>query len=292
MDTNNPRTVSSYCPCCGALQEIDPSQDYFTCRCCGEASPVSKDLGRSRGGYQAPPVPAQPARVFPPADQTYGSAPQKPRKKHTFWWILGWLFCFPIPLTILIARRLRMNKWVKAGIIAAGWIMYLLLGLRYGADHRKTPEPVSAPVVVTETAAPRSTPKPGPKSTPKPMAKTEPAAGPTEAPAEEEAEADAGEETPEPTPEPAGVTPEFKAAMDSYEAFFDEYCAFMKSMSEDPTDFNFLLQYADMMARYADTMEKLDEIDEDELSPADAAYYIEVMARIELKLLEAANYTS
>ena len=87
-----------------------------------------------------------------------------------------------------------------------------------------------------------------------------------------------------------GVTPEFKEAMDSYEAFFDEYCDFMQTMAEDPTDMTVLLRYADFMSQYADTMEKLDAIDETELSPADDAYYIEVMARINVKLLEAANY--
>ena len=37
-------------------------------------------------------------------------------------------------------------------------------------------------------------------------------------------------------------------------------------------------------------MEKLDAIDESRLSPADDAYYIEVMTRIEVKLLQAAQY--
>lgn len=87
-----------------------------------------------------------------------------------------------------------------------------------------------------------------------------------------------------------GVTPEFKAAMDSYEAFFDEYCDFLKAMDDDPSNFTFLMEYAEMMLRYADTMDKLDAIDEDELSDADLAYYIEVMARINKKLIEIAYY--
>ena len=45
-----------------------------------------------------------------------------------------------------------------------------------------------------------------------------------------------------------------------------------------------------MMAQYTETMEKLEAIDERKLSPADDAYYIEVMARIEVKLLQAAQY--
>ena len=201
---------------------------------------------------------------------------------------MGWIFCFPIPLTILIARNKKLNGWVKAGIIAAGWIAYLLLGARYraGTPERTSTTAERSPSIVETTSTPRPTARP-----PKPTAKPTPTPKPAEEePAGEEPEA---EESAEEEPSfSAGVTPEFKAAMDSYEAFFDEYCEFMKTMSDDPTDFNYLLQYADMMARYADTMEKLDAVDETELSPADDAYYIEVMARIEVKLLEAANYMS
>ena len=82
------------------------------------------------------------------------------------------------------------------------------------------------------------------------------------------------------------VTPEFKEAMDSYEAFFDEYVEFMKKYSEtdDPTEM--LMDYSDYMSSYADVMQKMNEIDTENLSPADYAYYVEVTARIQKKLLE------
>lgn len=82
-----------------------------------------------------------------------------------------------------------------------------------------------------------------------------------------------------------GMRPEFKEAMDGYEAFFDEYVAFMQKMSSDPGDFSMLAEYATFMLQYEDTMEKLDEIDEEDLSTEELAYYIEVTARIEQKLL-------
>ena len=78
--------------------------------------------------------------------------------------------------------------------------------------------------------------------------------------------------------------------MDSCEAFFDEYVAFLKTMSEDPTNAAVLMRYASMMLQYSDTMEKLDAIDETQLSPADDAYYLEVMTRIDVKLLQAEQY--
>lgn len=39
--------------------------------------------------------------------------------------------------------------------------------------------------------------------------------------------------------------------------------------------------------RYEETTEKMDEIDEDEMSDADSLYYLEVQPRISRKLLEA-----
>jgi len=83
-----------------------------------------------------------------------------------------------------------------------------------------------------------------------------------------------------------GVTPEFKAAMDSYEAFFDEYVEFMKKYSNSDDQLSMMNDYLSYLERYSEVMEKLDAIDEDQLSDADMAYYIEVNARIEKKLLE------
>ncbi len=44
--------------------------------------------------------------------------------------------------------------------------------------------------------------------------------------------------------------------------------------------------YAEYMKQYADYMEKLDEVNTDDLSAADLAYYTEVQARIMKKLAE------
>ena len=46
------------------------------------------------------------------------------------------------------------------------------------------------------------------------------------------------------------------------------------------------MDYSDYMSSYADVMQKMNEIDTENLSPADYAYYVEVTARIQKKLLE------
>ncbi len=96
------------------------------------------------------------------------------------------------------------------------------------------------------------------------------------------------ETVPSTSAEPAadGVTPEFKEAMDSYEAFFDEYVDFMKAYQESGDAASMLAQYSDYMAQYSETMQKINGIDSDSLSEADALYYAEVSARIASKTAE------
>ena len=48
-------------------------------------------------------------------------------KKGKLWlWILGWVCIFPVPLTILLFRKKDMNKFVKGGLTAAAWAIYLI----------------------------------------------------------------------------------------------------------------------------------------------------------------------
>ena len=82
-----------------------------------------------------------------------------------------------------------------------------------------------------------------------------------------------------------GVDPDLKAWLDSYESFMDQYVAFMKSY--DGSSSTALLNYAAMMAKYADFTEKLDEWDTEEMSSADYSYYLTVVNRVNTKLLSA-----
>lgn len=84
-----------------------------------------------------------------------------------------------------------------------------------------------------------------------------------------------------------GIRPEFKEAMDSYEAFFDEYIEFLESY--DANDMSMLLEYTSFLSQYNETMGKLEDIDESELSPEEDAYYLEVMLRIDQKLITVAS---
>ncbi len=50
------------------------------------------------------------------------------------------------------------------------------------------------------------------------------------------------------------INAEFKAAMDSYEAFFDEYVAIMKKYKDNPMDMSILADYTNYMGQYVDMM--------------------------------------
>ncbi len=84
-----------------------------------------------------------------------------------------------------------------------------------------------------------------------------------------------------------GVDPELKAFLDSYEAFVDEYVVFMKKYQSDPTNAVAMLQeYSEIMAKYNDFAVKVEQYDSEEMSPADAKYYLEVTSRCSQKMLD------
>lgn len=79
---------------------------------------------------------------------------------------------------------------------------------------------------------------------------------------------------------------DFKEFMDSYEAFMDSYITFMKKYENSPDASSMLNEYMDILDQYNDYVQKLDEIDENSLSKEDYDYYIEVITRVERKLLD------
>lgn len=86
-----------------------------------------------------------------------------------------------------------------------------------------------------------------------------------------------------------GMRPEFKEAMDSYEAFYNEYCDILKKYTEDPTNTEVLADYTDMVAKSAEMLEKFEAWENDGLNDAELQYYLEVNNRITQKLLEVSE---
>lgn len=47
--------------------------------------------------------------------------------KNLWLWILGWIFCFPIPLTVILFKKQSLNPIIKYSFIAGIWLLFLLL---------------------------------------------------------------------------------------------------------------------------------------------------------------------
>ena len=128
-------------------------------------------------------------------------------------------------------------------------------------------------------------------STPEPTATEAPVtASPTE-----EAESVTPTATPEPTTNDTGnadsngIRSDFKAAMDSYESFINDYVDFYKKYEENPSDLSLLADYADYMTKLSDMTSKFDQWESEGLNDAELDYWLEVQTRVNAKLVEVAQ---
>lgn len=86
--------------------------------------------------------------------------------------------------------------------------------------------------------------------------------------------------------DPSIIRPEVKEAIDSYEDFIDEYCDFMKKMSQTDNAGTMMLEYLEYTQKLTEMGEKFDKISYDDLTDAEVAYYTEVMLRCNQKMLK------
>lgn len=84
----------------------------------------------------------------------------------------------------------------------------------------------------------------------------------------------------------AGIRPEIKEALDSYEELMVEYVDFMKRYAQSDYEIGLFVEYGQYLEKYEKACRKWEEIDEAKLNHAELAYYIDVTARVNKKLLE------
>ena len=86
------------------------------------------------------------------------------------------------------------------------------------------------------------------------------------------------------------VDPEFKAALDQYEVFIDGYCDFLEVYlkADTNTQLSMMADYAEWMSQYAEVMDAVRTLDacQDEMTPAQLSYYIEITARVSQRMIE------
>ena len=117
-------------------------------------------------------------------------------------------------------------------------------------------------------------------------AAVKPTAAPTQAPTA------VPTEPPEETgPAEEEIRPEVREFLDAYEACMNEYVEFMrKYMNSDPASMASMIgDYYSILSRYTRFAEKIDALDESQLTNAELAYYLEVTGRVNKALLSVAG---
>ena len=148
------------CPNCGASIQVDADKKNLTCNYCGNSIYIDDEVqhvqydNAEETGYQFEKgrqrAQAE-ARQFT-AQQYRGSVQQPPVKKRKTWlWVLGWIFIFPLPLTILLLRKKEMNPVLKYGIIAVAWIIYLAIGFAGRSNDGNKDTSSNETTISTET---------------------------------------------------------------------------------------------------------------------------------------------
>lgn len=76
---------------------------------------------------------------------------QPAKKKRTWLWVLGWIFIFPLPLTLILLKK-DIKPAIKYGIIAIAWIVYLVIGFVGGGteDNSEIPDSTTNISIVYE----------------------------------------------------------------------------------------------------------------------------------------------
>ena len=99
-------------------------------------------------------------------------------------------------------------------------------------------------------------------------------------------------ETAEPESEPSTSTDtsssDFRAMVDEYEAFMNQYVDFMTTYQSSDNTAAMLIDYTNMVKQYGEWTDKMANLDESTLSAEDSAYWLKVQERVNKKLADAA----
>ena len=128
--------IDATCAHCGAQLTIDKDNNRAFCKFCGaeliidqENQSINENNAESIGyQFEKGRQRAQNENMYQ-QNVDANVTPPPARKRHIFWWIMGWIFIFPIPVTILVARNKSLKPWIKAVIIIAVWMVYFLIGV-------------------------------------------------------------------------------------------------------------------------------------------------------------------
>lgn len=131
------KLINLSCPNCGSQLSVDSETKQAKCEACGnimliddsvqhvqydnaEMAGYEFEKGRQRAQAERFMQSAQPQQK---SNVKYwqNTEVNKNNKSNIWLWVLGWLFFFPLPLTLLLVRNKNLNPVIKYSIIGVMW---------------------------------------------------------------------------------------------------------------------------------------------------------------------------
>ena len=130
------KLLKTICPHCGAPLQVDPKAQKAICEYCGMTTLIENnklptiEMDSEREGYifEKGRLRAHSEHVQIPIVRQvqYEVVPAQKKKRHTIWWVMGWIIIFPLPATILIVRSKLHWVW-KTLLTLSVWVMYFII---------------------------------------------------------------------------------------------------------------------------------------------------------------------
>ncbi len=125
------KLIDMTCPHCCAVLKVDAANQTATCEYCGAVLLINDEVSRRQSNNGKPTrdqsSAAETQESIPTSYPQYSYAPAK-KKRRTWLWVLGWIFIFPVPLTILLVRNKEMKPALKIILIILAWLAYFAIG--------------------------------------------------------------------------------------------------------------------------------------------------------------------
>lgn len=144
------KLISMKCPHCSGTLEVSPDAKQAKCPYCNtqiliddEVQHVQFDNSEQAGyDFEKGRIKAQQDAALRQAEieraRVRATQEAERKKKNRVWWILGWIFFFPIPLTVLIAKSKKLKPVLKIIFIAALWASVILIGALSNGNGKET----------------------------------------------------------------------------------------------------------------------------------------------------------
>lgn len=130
------------CSQCNGDMTFDNNRKVFVCKYCGNVETIdeSDDVQIQRlksQAYRDVETTRQQTELKKEQmyyDQINKMVEDEQRKKNMIWWVLGWIFFFPAPLTILIWKNQNMDTKTKGIMIGILWAVLLIITVAYESN--------------------------------------------------------------------------------------------------------------------------------------------------------------